>query len=69
MTAPAKLSVHECMTPNVVTVKENTHLTDAIRLMETKCLAALPVVDESGRPVGIISTTDIVRGLAVHSNE
>lgn len=60
MTAPAKLCVHECMTPNVVTVKENTHLTDAIRLMETKCLAALPVVDSDGCLRGVLSSSDLV---------
>ena len=60
MTAPAKLFVHDCMTPNVVTVKENTHLADAIKLMETKCLAAMPVVDSDGCLRGVLSSADLV---------
>lgn len=60
MTAPAKLCVHQCMTPNVVTVTENAHLADAIRLMETKCLTALPVVDSEGCLRGVLSSSDLV---------
>ncbi|MDB4539855.1 CBS domain-containing protein [Saprospiraceae bacterium] len=60
MTTPAKICVHECMTPNVVTVTEDTHLADAIRLMENRCLAALPVVDADGCLRGVLSSSDLV---------
>lgn len=60
MNAPTKICVHECMTPDVVTVTESTHLADAIRLMEVKCLAALPVVDADGCLRGVLSSSDLV---------
>lgn len=60
MTTPTKICVQECMTPNVVTVSEDTYLADAIRLMETKCLAALPVVDTDGCLRGVLTSSDLV---------
>ena len=48
------------MTPDVVTVQENSHLADAIKLMESQNLSALPVVDANGCLRGLLSNTELV---------
>lgn len=50
--------VRDWMTPRVVTVNVDTPLTDAARLMETKMIRRLPVM-ENGRLVGIVTYGDI----------
>src|SRR5690606_15661023 len=46
------------MTPRVVTVTPDTTLSEAARLMETKMIRRLPVM-EDGRLVGIVTYGDI----------
>jgi CBS domain-containing protein len=55
------------MTPNVVTISQDTPLADAARLMLTRRLKRLPVVDEHGRFVGIVSRFDILKTVTVAS--
>ncbi|AJG41503.1 hypothetical protein TRQ7_08610 [Thermotoga sp. RQ7] len=57
----SKLKVEEIMTKDVVTVNENTPIEDAARIMEERDISGLPVVDDSGRLVGIITQTDIFK--------
>ncbi|WP_433221506.1 CBS domain-containing protein [Dactylosporangium sp. CS-047395] len=49
------------MTAPAVTVLETTTLTDAARLMEQRDVKRLPVLDEAGSLVGIISRRDLLR--------
>ncbi len=58
------IPVEEFMTPNPVTVKEGQQLKAAARIMLEKNISGLPVVDDEGRLVGIITKTDIVRAYA-----
>ena len=48
----------------VFTVKPNQTVRDAVALLVDKRIGAVVVVDETGRPVGIVSERDIVRELA-----
>jgi CBS domain-containing protein len=56
--------VEEVMTRNPVTTTPQRSLRFAARVMLEKGVSGLPVVDESGRLVGIITKTDIVRAYA-----
>jgi CBS domain-containing protein len=52
--------IGDVMTPNVVTVRPDTTLVQASRLMRDEDCGALPVVDANGRPLGMITDRDIV---------
>ncbi len=52
--------VKDRMTPNPVTVKPDTSLVEAMRIMGERGFRHLPVVDRRGRPVGIITQTDLL---------
>ncbi len=59
----ASLTAEEVMTPEVVTISEDASVAEAARkLLESK-IHRLLVVDEDGTPLGILSTTDIVRNM------
>ena len=63
---PLTLTVAECMTPEPVTVNPKDPVRTAIRRMQSGGYRHLPVVDEEGRPVGILSAKKIVQYLADH---
>jgi CBS domain-containing protein len=48
------------MTRDPITVSRDTALTDVIKLLAEKRISGLPVVDEVGKLVGIISETDLM---------
>jgi acetoin utilization protein AcuB len=52
--------VRELMTPNPITVKPDTSVPDALRLMRERKVRRLPVVDGHGRLVGIVSDKDLL---------
>ncbi|CUS04054.2 CBS domain containing protein [Candidatus Promineifilum breve] len=52
--------VRELMTPNPVTVRPDTPVPDALRLMRERKVRRLPVVDSHGRLVGIVSDKDLL---------
>jgi len=54
------IRVAEYMTPNPVVVKPSDSLKTAARIMIEKGVGGLPVVDDEGRLVGIVSKTDLV---------
>ncbi len=56
---PAKTRIEEVMTPNPVTVRPSDSVEEAKRLMARIKARHLPVVDENGRLVGIVSIKDI----------
>ncbi len=51
--------VAELMTPNPITAKVGVDLSDALKLMHQHRIEKLPVVDESGKLVGLITVKDI----------
>jgi CBS domain-containing protein len=63
---PLSLSLAECMTPNPVVVRRKDSVGAAIRRMEEGGYRHLPVVDEAGCPVGVLSVKRIVHYLVEH---
>jgi len=54
------LKVKDVMTKNVVTIKADIPLKDAIRILVGKGISGVPVVDDSGKVTGILSEKDIM---------
>ncbi|MBI5030655.1 MAG: CBS domain-containing protein [Chloroflexi bacterium] len=52
--------VRERMTPNPITVSPTTSVNDALRLMREKKIKRLPVLDNRGQLVGIVSEKDLL---------
>jgi CBS domain-containing protein len=53
------------MMPDPVSIEANATLKEAIALLIDRGFSAAPVIDEAGRPVGVLSRSDIV----VHDRE
>lgn len=62
-TLPAE-TVGEVMNPHPMTVDESTDLAEAAELLTSTGVKSLPVLDEHGRVVGVVSRRDIIRLLA-----
>jgi CBS-domain-containing membrane protein len=54
-------SVQDTMTANPMTIRENAPITEAARLMRTHKFHSLPVIDEHGKLIGIITDSDLFR--------
>jgi CBS domain-containing protein len=53
--------VREMMTHEPVTVSRETGLKDAMRLLDAHSITSMPVVEPTGRIVGVVSEADLVR--------
>jgi CBS domain-containing protein len=58
------LTAGDIMTAQPITVKKNADLTSAAKLMARKSISGLPVTDDDGKLVGIITQSDITRAVA-----
>jgi CBS domain-containing protein len=58
------ITVGDIMVPDLVTVKENTGVFEAIQYMRAKGVRRLPVVNEGGGLVGILTLDDLLELLA-----
>jgi CBS domain-containing protein len=66
----SKLTARDVMTPNIVWCHADEDLDDAVRIMESKKIRRLPVIDKDKRLVGILSLGDISHSdKAKHSGE
>ena len=63
---PLTTPVGACMTPDPVVVRPKEPIGAAIRRMEEGGYRHLPVLDETGGPVGVLSVKRIVHYLAEH---
>ena len=59
--------VHELMTESVVTAEPHISIDRVRRLLQRNKVGAVPIVDSEGRPIGIVSATDLVPGLKPES--
>jgi CBS domain-containing protein len=57
----AEASASDCMTSPCVSVSPDTSLEDCCELMELNKIRRVPVLDEAGGVVGIVSLADVVR--------
>ncbi|WP_009543756.1 CBS domain-containing protein [Crocosphaera subtropica] len=53
-------TVAQVMTQNPITVTPQTPLSEAVKILAEKKISGLPVVDDQGKLVGIISETDLM---------
>ncbi|HHS97051.1 MAG TPA: CBS domain-containing protein [Chloroflexi bacterium] len=58
-----KIRAADVMTPHVVTISEESTVSEAVKKMLEGHIHRLVVVNEEGVPVGILSTTDIIRDM------
>ena len=61
---PRRVTVREVMTEHLKTVNEGASIESALSLMRSAAVRRLPVVDDDGRLVGILSLDDILGLLA-----
>jgi CBS-domain-containing membrane protein len=68
--APPRLALRaetaaDLMTLNPVSISEHASVHEALVLLTDKAIKAAPVIDDAGRPIGVLSGTDIL----VHDRE
>jgi len=56
--------VSDVMTSPALTVREDTSLQEALRLLDQRSITMVPVVGADGALVGVLSEADLVRGAA-----
>ncbi|MGW2671771.1 CBS domain-containing protein [Streptomyces sp. NPDC001272] len=54
-------SVAELMTPEVITVRPATAFKELARLLKEFDITAMPVIEETGHPVGAVCEADLLR--------
>ncbi|PSB44571.1 CBS domain-containing protein [Chamaesiphon polymorphus] len=52
--------VADWMNRDLITVKPNTPLADAVKLLVDRHISGLPVIDDDGKLVGVISESDLM---------
>jgi CBS domain-containing protein len=50
----------ELMTPNPKSVRQTATVAEAAAFLSLRGISAAPVIDEAGRPVGVVSRTDLL---------
>jgi CBS domain-containing protein len=55
------MRAHQIMTKDVITVTPHTSIEDAAKIMLRTHISGLPVVDDAGKLVGIVSESDFLR--------
>lgn len=63
------VDVGEAMTREVVTVRPETPVEEAARLLLRHRVGCLPVVNEDGAPIGLVSETDLLRAAYLDDGE
>ncbi len=62
-TATLNKLVHQIMTRKPVALHDDATIGDAIDLFNVHGVSCIPILDSSGRPVGIVSWRDVLRNL------
>ncbi len=57
---PSEVKVEEVMSTPLITVRPTTSLRDAVDIMRKRRIRRLPVVDDNGNLVGIVTDNDII---------
>lgn len=66
---PYRHRVREVMGHPVATARPGTTIAEAARTMSHKNISSLVVVDEAGRPAGIVTERDVLKAVASHRGE
>jgi CBS domain-containing protein len=59
------LRAEDLMTPNPVSIHHDATVPEAVALLTERGFGAAPVIDDAGRPIGVVSRTDIL----IHQRE
>jgi CBS domain-containing protein len=65
MNVTAEYCVADLMSIEPVTISQDASLADAEQLMQRRSVTGLPVVDDGGHLVGVVSQTDLLRAHVV----
>ena len=60
MTVSSEMRASEIMTTDVMTLTPDTKIENAARVMFENSISGMPVVDEEGRLIGVVSEYDII---------
>lgn len=60
-----KIIVKEIMTDNVVAVSEDTEIKEAARLLSENRISGMPVIDETGKVIGVVTEADILASAGI----
>jgi CBS domain-containing protein len=58
-------TAEDLMAPNPISIRSEAAITEAIALFTEKGITAAPVIDEAGRPIGVVSRSDLL----IHERE
>ncbi|MGH7172363.1 MAG: CBS domain-containing protein, partial [Gemmataceae bacterium] len=61
----AARTAEELMVPNPISLRGDATIPEAVALMTDRGFSAAPVIDEAGRPVGVLSRSDVL----IHERE
>jgi CBS domain-containing protein len=50
----------ELMTPNPLSIRQAATVGEAVAFLSARGISAAPVIDEAGRPVGVVSRSDLL---------
>ena len=53
-------TAEDVMAPNPISIRAEAGVPEAIVLFTEKGIAAAPVIDEAGRPIGVVSRSDLL---------
>jgi len=59
------MTAEDLMTPNPISIHAGASVQEALAMLTDRGFSAAPVIDEAGRPVGVLSRTDLL----VHERE
>src|SRR5437868_11717144 len=59
--APRAAMVHQSMTPSPATLTEGAAVDECVRLMASRQVRRVPIVDRDGRLLGIVAQADLAR--------
>jgi len=65
MTLPANCTAEDMMTPDPLSLREDLTLKEAVAFLVDRHITGAPVIDEAGRPVGVLSQSDVI----IHDRE
>lgn len=60
MSATMSVSVHDIMTPDVLTVSPDMTTENAARMLFARGISGMPVIDDDGKLVGMVTEFDII---------
>lgn len=64
-----KTFAKDIMSTKIHSVRESTTIADALKLLINKKITGMPVVNDEGKIIGIVSEFDIINQLSVHLSD